>query len=170
MAMVVRVYRYAKQHVEQAENLLGELVEIRKKLDVKAERAENVYTDALASGDIFVPIVFMRRDNEFNRYKVRMEEKQNQVVLNLSLSLSFCAELVHSMIHDPSEEALGYKIRVRHIVDRVIDVATDEAMDRASLAPLAPAIAKIESEITLNDFDKLGLIKKHLMSFRDRMS
>lgn len=170
MAMVVRVFRYAKQHVEQAEKLLGDLVEIREKFNIRAERAENVYTDALANGDIFVPIGFMRCDNDFNRYKVRMEEKQNQVVLNLSFSLSFCAELVYSMIHEPSEEALGYKIRVRHIIDRIIDVATDEAMNRASLAPLAPAIAKIESEIALNDFDKLGLIKKHLMSFRDRIS
>lgn len=170
MSMVVRVYRYARQHVEQAEKLLKEMVEIRKKLSAKAEKAENIYTDALTNGDIFVPIDFMKSDNEFNIYKVRMEEKQNQVVMNLSLSLSFCAELVYSMIHAPSGEALGYKIRVRNIIDRIITVATDEAMNRASLAPLAPVIAKIESEITLNGFDKLGLIKKHLMAFRDRIS
>lgn len=74
------------------------------------------------------------------------------------------------MIHDTTEEALGYKVRVRNIIDRVIDVATDEAMNMALLAPLAPAIAKIESEITLNDFDKLRLIKRRLMEFRDRIS
>ena len=66
MAMVVRVFRYAKQHVEQAEKLLGDLVEIREKLNIRAERAENVYTDALANGDIFVPIGFMRCDNDFH--------------------------------------------------------------------------------------------------------
>lgn len=170
MGMVVRVYRYARQHAEQAEILLAELVEIRKILHVKAEKADNIYTEALANGDTYVPISFMRSDNEFNRYKMRMEEKQNQVVMNLSLSLSFCAELVSSMIHDQSGEALGYKIRVRHVIDRIISVATDEAMNRASLAPLAPAIARIESEITQNDFDKLGLIKRHLMDFRNRMS
>ena len=170
MGMVIRIYRYARQHSEQAEKLLNELVEIRKKLRIRAEIAGNIYTDALANGDTYVPISFMKSENEFNRYKVRMEEKQNQVVLNLALSLSFCAELVHSMIHEPSGGALGYKIRVRHIIDRNIIVATDEAMNMASLASLAPAIAKIESEITLNDFDKLGLMKKHLMSFRERIS
>lgn len=169
MGNVVRVYRYARLHAEQAEKLLEELVEIRKKLHVRAERADDIYTDALANGDTYVPISFMRSDNEFNRYKTRMEEKQNHVVMNLSLSLSFCAELVCWMIHDETEEALGYKVRLRHIIDRIISVATDDAMNRASLAPLAPSIAKIESEITLNDFDKLGLIKKHLMEFRDRI-
>lgn len=170
MEMVIRVYRYARQHVDLAEKQLSELVDIRKKLNTRIERVENAYTDALTNGDIYVPVSFMRRDIEFNRYKTRMEEKQHQVVMNLSLSLSFCAELVYSMIHDTSEEALGYKIRVRHIIDRIIDIATDEVMNGSSLASLAPAIAKIESEITLNGFDKLGLIKKHLMSFRDRIS
>ena len=36
MGNVVRVYRYARLHTEQAEKLLAELVEIRKKLYVKA--------------------------------------------------------------------------------------------------------------------------------------
>lgn len=170
MGMVIRVYRYARQHVDLAEKQLAELVDIRKKLNIRAERAENEYTDALANGDTYVPISFMRSDNEFNRYKMRMEKKQAQVVLNLALSLSFCAELVSLMIHDTTEEALGYKFRVRNIIDRVINIAIDEAMNMASLAPLAPAIAKMESEITLNDFDKLRLIKRRLMEFRDRIS
>ena len=80
MGNVVRVYSYARLHAEQAEKLLAELVEIRKKLHVKAERADDIYTDALANGDTYVPISFMRSDNEFNRYKTRMEEKQNHVV------------------------------------------------------------------------------------------
>lgn len=170
MGMVIRVYRYARQHADLAEKQLAELVDIRRKLNIRIERAENAYTDALANGDTYVPVSFMRCDNEFNRYKIRMEEKQHQVVMNLSVSLSFCAELVYSMIHDSSEEALGYKIRVRHIIERIIDIATDEVMNGASLAALAPAIAKIECEITLNEFDKLRLIKKHLMSFREKIS
>ena len=66
-----------------------------------------------------------------------MEEKQNQIVMCLALSLSFCAELVSSMVHVEGSEALDYKVRVRHVIDRVIAVATDNAMNRASLAPLA---------------------------------
>lgn len=89
MVMVIRVYRYARQHVDLAEKQLAELVDIRKKLNIRAERAENAYTDALANGDTYVPISFMRSDNEFNRYKMRMEKMQAQVVLNLALSLSF---------------------------------------------------------------------------------
>lgn len=170
MSMVIRVYRYARQHAELAEKQLTELVEIRRDLSIKAKKAGDIYTDALANGDLYVPISFMRSDNEFMRYKILTEKMQDKVVLHLTLSLSFCAELVYSMIHDPSEEALGFKIRVRNIIERIVNVATNEAMNMASLAPLAPSIAKIESEIVLNDFDKLRLIKKILMSFRERMS
>ena len=162
--MVIRIYRYARQHVELAEKILEELADIRRRLHVREERAENIYTQALTNGDICVPISFMKNDNEYNRYRKRMDEKQDLIVVNLTFSLSFCAELVSLMVHDPESDALGYKVRTREIIDRIINVATDEAMDRATLASLAPLIAKIESEIVLNDFDKLRLMKKHLMN------
>ena len=170
MGMVVRIFRYARQHVEQAEKLKDDLIDIRKKLNIKVERVEDIYTGALTKGDRYVPVCFMKSDYDFNRYRVRMEEVQNQVVMNLALSLSFCAELVSSMVHVDESEALGYKVRVRNIIDRVIAVATDEAMNRASLAPLASAIAKIESDIILYDADKLTLIRRHLLDFRARIS
>lgn len=168
--MVIRVYRYARQHVEQAEKLLDELKGIRIELNKRAMRTENIYTDALTNADPYVPIAFMRSDNEFNRYRLRMEEKQNLVVVNLSFSLSFCAKLVSAMVHDEESEAWGYKVRIRNIIDRGIAIATDEAMDKVSLAPLASAIAKMESEIILNEVSNLILIKRHLMEFRTKIS
>lgn len=168
--MVIRVYRYAKQHVDRADVLLKELIVLRKKFGEWASRTNSIYTDALANSYSYVPINFMRGNNETNRYKMKMEEMQSQVVLNLSLSLSFCAELVYLMVHESSEEALGYKIRVRRIIDQIIEIATNEAMDNASLASLAPSIAKIESVITLYDFDRLRLMKNRLMNFRNRIS
>ena len=168
--MVIRIYRYGRQHVDRADELLQEVIEIRKNMDEWASRTNDIYTNALANSDSYVPISFMRGNNETNRYKMKMENKQNKVVLNLSLSLSFCAELVYLMAHDSSEEALGYKIRVRKIIDRVIEIATNVAMSNAPLASLAPSIAKIESVITLNNTEKLRLMKIHLMNFRNRIS
>ena len=168
--MVIRIYRYARQHVDRADELLQEVIEIRKNMDEWASRTNDIYTNALANSDSYVPISFMRGNNETNRYKMKMENKQNKVVLNLSLSLSFCAELVYLMAHDSSEEALGYKIRVRKIIDRVIEIATNVAMSNAPLASLAPSIAKIESVITRNNTEKLRLMKIHLMNFRNRIS
>jgi len=49
-------------------------------------------------------------------------------------------------------------------------VATDDAMNGASLAPLVPAIAKMESDIVFYDAEYLGLIKRNLLEFRARMS
>ena len=129
--MVIRIYRYARQHVDRADELLQEVIEIRKNMDEWASRTNDIYTNALANSDSYVPISFMRGNNETNRYKMKMENKQNKVVLNLSLSLSFCAELVYLMAH---------------------------------------AIAKIESVITLNNTEKLRLMKIHLMNFRNRIS
>lgn len=170
MGNVIRIFRYARQHIEDAEKKLGELIEIRNKLNIKVVKVDEIYTSALTNGDKYVPIAFMRRDHDFNCYRVRMEDMQNQVVLSLALSLSFCAELVSSMVHVEDSEALDYKVRVRHIIDRVITVASDEAMNRASLAPLASSVAKIESDIVLYDTDKLTLIKRHLLEFRNRIS
>lgn len=170
MGNVIRVFRYARQHAEEAERKLGELVVLQKKLYDWTVRTDNIYTDALANGDIYVPISFMRGYKEYNRYRSRTEDMQNLIVMNLSLSLSFCAELVSSMIHDPESEALGYKIRIRGLIDKIIKIATCEAMDRVSLASLSPAIAKIESEIALNEFGVLRLMKNHLMDFRAKIS
>lgn len=170
MKKVIRLYRYARQHIEDAEKQLEDLIEIRNKLNERIEKVDDIYTSALTNGDIYVPISFMRRDHDFNRYRVRMEEKQNQVVMNLVFSLSFCAELVSLMAHDKEDEANSFKIRVRDVIDRVITVATDEAMNTASLTSLAPAIAKMESDIVICDADYLGLIKRHLLDFRARIS
>ena len=90
--------------------------------------------------------------------------------MNLTLSLSFCAEMVKLMVEDPSDENLNYKMRVRLVIDRVIEVATDEAMNRTSLAPLAAAISKIESVILLRGDMNLGLIRRRIMDFRIRIS
>lgn len=170
MTMVIRVYRYARQHADRAEELLQELIEIRNNLDEWATRTNAIYTDALANSFPYVPIVFMKGNNEANRYKMQMENKQNQVVLNLSLSLSFCAELICEMARESSSEALGYKIRVRKIIDRIIDIATNDAMSNAPLGSLAPSIAKIESVITLNNAEHLRLMKIHLLNFRNKIS
>lgn len=170
MSNVIRVFRYARQHAEEAERKLGELVVLQKNLNDWAVRTENIYIDALANGDTYVPISFIRGYNESNRYKIRIADMQNRIVMNLSLSLSFCAELVCLIIHNPESEALGYKIRIRGLIDRIIKISTSEAMERASLAPLSPAIAKIESEIALNEFGVLRLMKNHLMDFRAKIS
>lgn len=170
MGMVVRVYRYARQHADRAEELLQELIEIKKSLNDWASKTNDIYTNALANSDSYVPINFMRGNNEANRYNMKMVDKQNQVMLNLSLSLSFCAELVYLMARDSSDEALGYKIRVRRTIDRIIDIATHDAMSNAPLASLAPSIAKIESVIALNSAEQLRLIKIHLMNFRNKIS
>lgn len=170
MGNVVRVFRYARQHADEAERQLDELVALKKKLNEWSVRTDNIYTDALANGEIYVPISFMRGYKEYNRYTRRTEDMKNLIVMNLSLSLSFCAELVSSMVHDPESEALGYKIRLRGLVDKIIKIATSDAMNGASLAPLSPAIAKIESEIALNEFSVLRLMKNHLMEFRAKIS
>ena len=170
MGNVVRVFRYARQHADEAERQLSELETLQKKLHDWAVRTDNIYTDALANGEIYVPISFMRGYKEYNRYTRRTEDMKNLIVMNLSLSLSFCAELVSSMVHDPESEALGYKIRLRGLVDKIIKIATSDAMNGASLAPLSPAIAKIESEIALNEFSVLRLMKNHLMEFRAKIS
>lgn len=170
MGNVVRIFRYARQHADKAEIQLSELETLQKKLHDWSVRTDSMYTDALANGDTYVPISFMRGYKEYNRYRTRVEDMENLIVMNLSLSLSFCAELVCSMIHDPESEALGYKLRIRIIVDKIIKIATSEALDRASLAPLSPAIAKIESEIALNEFSVLRLMKNHLMEFRAKIS
>lgn len=49
-------------------------------------------------------------------------------------------------------------MRVRDVIERVISVATDDAMNGASLAPLVPAIAKMESDIVFYDAEYLGLM------------
>lgn len=170
MKNVIRIYRYARQHIEDAEKLLDELVEIREKLNDKVEKVDDIYTSALANGEIYVPISFMRRDHNFNRYRVRMEEKQNQVVMNLAFALSFCSELVSLMAHDKESDAMNFKVRVRDVIERVIAVATDDAMNLASLASLVPAIAKMESDIVFCDAEYIGLIKRLLLDFRTRIS
>lgn len=170
MGMQIRVVRYAREHAEKAGNLLEELIDIRRELNDKIVRVDDIYTNALTNGERFVPISFMRSDHEFNRYRVRMEAIQNDIIMNLTLSLSFCAEMVKLMVEDPTEENLNYKMRVRLVIDRVIKIATDKAMNRASLAPLAAAIAKIESVILLRDNVNLGLIRRRIMDFRIRIS
>ena len=170
MGMQIRVVRYAREHAEKAGNLLEELIDIRRELNDKIVRVDDIYTNALTNGERFVPISFMRADHEFNRYRVRMEAIQNDIIMNLTLSLSFCAEMVKLMVEDPTEENLNYKMRVRLVIDRVIKIATDKAMNRASLAPLAAAIAKIESVILLRDNVNLGLIRRRIMDFRIRIS
>ena len=170
MINVIRIYRYARQHIEDAENLLEDLTEIREKLNDRVEKVDDIYTSALTNGEIYVPISFMRRNNNFNRYRVRMEEKQNQVVMNLAFSLSFCAELVSLMAHDKDSIAINFKVRVRDVIERVIAVATDDAMNLAPLGSLVPAIAKMESEIVFLDADYIGRIKRLLLDFRTRIS
>lgn len=170
MVNVLRIYRYARQHIDNAEKQLAELKEIRLNLNVRVNRVVDIYTESLANGYKYVPITFMRRDNEFNRYRVRMEEKQNLVVTNLAFSLSFCSELVSLMAQDLENEAWEYKVRIRQIIDRVITVALDEAMNTASLTSLVPAIIKMESDIVLNDATNLGLIKRNLLEFRTKIS
>jgi hypothetical protein len=170
MGMQIRVVRYAREHAEKARKLLEELIAIRTKLNGKIVRVDDIYTSALTDGDRYVPISFMRADHEFNRYRVRMEAIQNDIIMNLTLSLSFCAEMVKLMVEDPSDENLNYKMRVRLVIDRVIEVATDEAMNRTSLAPLAAAISKIESVILLRGDMNLGLIRRRIMDFRIRIS
>lgn len=170
MKRIIRIYRYARQHVEDAEKLLEELTEVRNDLDVSIERVADIYTSALTNGDMYVPISFMRRDNDFNRHRVRMEDKQSRVVMNLAFALSFCAELVSLMTCENDKDALTFKVRVRDVIERVISVATDDAMNGASLAPLVPAIAKMESDIVFYDAEYLGLIKRNLLEFRARMS
>ena len=93
MGMVIRVYRYARQHVDLAEKQLEELVDIRKKLNIRFEKAENAYTEALANGDPYVPVSFMRSDNEFNRFKMKMEKKQVLLILTLVLQ-----KLLHTFV------------------------------------------------------------------------
>lgn len=168
MAFEIRILRYAKEHVSKAESLLVELKSIDRAVLDAVNQAEKQYRNATVHGRNFVPIEFMEADNEFKRQQFRYELLQSKVLLNLTLSFTFCSELIHAILENQQNE--GYIMSVKLIIDRIIYVATESSMRHANLAPLASAVARTESMILLRDNVKLSLIKRNLLKFRNEIS
>lgn len=164
--MMLRVLRYARESLSKAERQLADLSQIWQQLEDIAENTDQIYRSAIVHGDQCVPIDFMRFDNEFRRLRMRIDETQSKVLVNLSLTLSYCSQLLDYTIEHPQGSSLHYRYEIRQLIGRSADIATNRAMFRSSLSNIAILVAQMESKILLNSMKELEPIRNSLFHFR----
>lgn len=169
MGKEIRILRYSREYAEQAVNLLYELKQIIGDYEVAEKDLERLYRNSLVHGVDIVPLKYIRLYDKLMVLQKKRINKHDEVVKNLTMSLSFCSELVAWMIEDETGEAKNYKVRTRRVIDRVISIATDNAINQNKLAPLTVPIAKMESIILLHEDNDLILIRRSLLEFRNQI-
>ena len=153
-----RTLKYAEAHLNKADLLLVEADKLRLELRENAEEAESNYKTAIMRGEMYVPVDFMRADNEFNGAKLKLEEKQNEILLNINYTLSFCAEMVQYVIRNKNEETLSYRKNIRLLIEHAWEVCQSRGMSRAPLTSLIPPLARMECMIVMNEAVFWGVV------------
>lgn len=170
MDALERTFKYAETHLNKADRLLVEAEKLRLELRENAEEAESNYRNAIMRGDIYVPVDFMRADNEFNGARLRLEEKQSEILLNINYTLSFCAEMVKYVIHNKNEESLSYRKKIRLLIEHAWEMCQSRSMTRASLTSLIPALTRMECMIVMNEATIFGRLRSVLREIRFKLA
>lgn len=170
MDALERTFRYAVSHLNKADRLLADAERLRQELRENVEDAESNYRNAIMRGEIYVPVDFMRADNEFNRAKLRLEEKQNEILLNINFTLSFCSEMVEYVIRNTNENSLSYRKKIRLLIEHAWEMCQSRSMMRASLTSLIPALSRMECMIVMNEATIFGRLRSVLREIRFKLA
>lgn len=165
-----RICNYAEAHLDKARRLLDEADQILMELQEQWSIASNNYQSTIMKGNLYVPVDFIRADNDFRGIKMRLVEKQNQILLNLNYTLSFCAEMVSFIIQNKTENTLAYRRKIRLLVERSFEICKSRGMRRASLATLITECTRMECLIVMNEAIYFGALRRTLREFRLEMA
>ena len=170
MDSLERTYRYADSHLNKADRLLGDAEKLRQELREHAEEANSNYRSAIMRGEIYVPVDFMRADNEFDGVRMKIEDKQNEILINLNYSLCFCAELLEYILHNKNEETFRYRRKIRLLVEHLWEITQYSGMKRAPLDSLIPSLSRMECLIVLKEDPDFVKLREVLREIRFRLS
>lgn len=170
MDALERTFKYAEAHLNKADTLLAEADRLLMELRENAAEAESNYRSAIMRGEIYVPVDFMRADNEFDRVKKGLEGKQNEILLNINYTLNFCAEMVEYVIQNTNENSLSYRKKIRLLIEHAWEMCQYRSMTRASLASLIPALSRMECMIVMNEATIFGRLRSVLREIRFKLA
>lgn len=170
MDALERTFKYAEAHLNKADRLLAEAEKLRQELRENVEDAESNYRNAIMRGEIYVPVDFMRADNEFNSTKLRLEEKQNDILQNINYTLSFCSEMVEYVLRNTNENSLSYRKKIRLLIEHAWEMCQSRSMMRASLTSLIPALSRMECMIVMNEATIFGRLRIVLREIRFKLA
>ena len=166
MDALERTFKYAEAHLNKADRLLAEAEKLRQELRENVEDAESNYRNAIMRGEIYVPVDFMRADNEF----LRLEEKQNDILQNINYTLSFCSEMVEYVLRNTNENSLSYRKKIRLLIEHAWEMCQSRSMMRASLTSLIPALSRMECMIVMNEATIFGRLRIVLREIRFKLA
>lgn len=170
MEPLERICKYAEAHLDKARRVLDEADQIIIELQEQGRIAGKNYQSTIMKGNLYVPVDFIHADNDFRAIKMRLVEKQNQILLNLNYTLSFCAEMVSFIIQNKSEVTLVYRRNIRLLVERSFEICKSRGMRHASLATLITECTRMECLIVMNEAIYFGALRRALMEFRLEMA
>lgn len=165
-----RTFKYAEAHLNKADRLLIEADRLHLELRENAKEAESNYRTAIMRGEMYVPVDFMRADNEFNGAKLKLEVKQNEILLNINYTLSFCAEMVEYVIRNKNEETLAYRRKIRLLIEHAWEMCQSRGMKRAPLTSLIPSLSRMECMIVMNEATIFGRLRSVLREIRFKLA
>ena len=161
-----RLFRFAKDHAQKAHGLLAQAAREQDIVSGKAEKANTNYRKTLLKGVQYVPVEFMKADNSFEGAKLRFESTQQELIMNIAYSLSFCSEIISNIVATQDVNLLVYRKRVRMHVEELISITQSSVLQRASLVALVPFLAQMESEIVVKDPIRFGRLRHVLKNYR----
>ena len=160
--MLIRLYRYAQNHLDQAEQRASHLKRIWEDIEIHVHDVDREYMNAINSGELYVPIDYMRSSNEFEGDRVKLEDCQKNLMTNLCLSLTFCEEMIAYIIDHQTPENLRFRQPIRRLIERIFAIAEMTYPHHSSIAELVSIGARIESMILLKNAEIFGLIRNTL--------
>lgn len=160
--MLIRLYRYAQTHLVQAEQRASHLKRIWEDIEIHVHDADHEYMNAINSGELYVPIDYMRSSNEFEGDRVKLEDCQKNLMTNLCLSLTFCGEMIIYIIDNQDSENLKFRKPIRLLIERIFTIAEMNYTLHSSIVELVSIGARIESTILLKNAEIFGLIRRTL--------
>ena len=161
-----KLFRFAQDHAQKADTLLSQAVREQRIVSDNAEKASTNYKKTLLKGVPYVPVEFMKADNSFEGAKARFESTQQDIILNIAYSLSFCSELISNIVATQDVSLLVFRRRVRMLIEKLISITQSSVLQRAPLVSLVPILARMESEIVLKDPIRFGRLRQVLKNYR----
>jgi len=160
-----RLFKYAQEHADKAESLIAKARSEQRVLSEVADKASANYKKTILQGLPYVPVEFMKADNNFEGARDHYISTQEEIVMNIAFSLSFCGEIIDHIITKREESLLSYRRRIRILIEKLISITQSEVLQHASLVSLAPIITHMESSIVIHDpiiFGRLRQVLRHL--------
>ncbi len=72
----------------------------------------------------------MKADNSFEGAKLRLESTQQEIIMNIAYSLSFCNEIIRSIVATQDVSLLLFRKRVRMLIRINIDFTVNRIATR----------------------------------------